>query len=129
MRKNRNKGLSLIESVVSLILASIMIMSLMTVTTLIDGNSRRIATRQEINVANINKIEELQYVLNTSGQLTVGKETIKSAKGYKKLTMEVTIGGSAEDGVYTVKLMTKLNGTQSRESINVIIARSVGYEK
>lgn len=129
MRKNRNKGLSLIESVVSLILASIMIMSLMTVTTLIDGNSRRIATRQEINVANINKIEELQYVLNTSGQLTVGKETIKSAKGYKKLTMEVTIDGSAEDGVYTVKLMTKLNGTQSRESINVIIARSVGYEK
>lgn len=123
------RGYTLAQTVVTMVILSLVVLSITTLTYKVQSQKSDNTDRQILQVVNINKIEELNQELNSTGVLPIGNTQLNLSYGFKPCKMEVTIDGSEFDHTYYVKIASRLSGKQSRTvTSEVILSLGAKYE-
>ncbi len=123
------RGYTLSQAIVTMVVLSLVVASLMNLTYKIQSQRAANTDRQTLQLININKIEELNTELNTSGKLPVGVTVENLSYGFKPCLVEVSISGSDQDHIYTARVSSRFTGKRSRSvSSEVLLALEAKYE-
>lgn len=124
------RGFSLAQSVITMVILSLVMLSLMTLTSKIKAQQSDNTERQMLSVLNVNKLEELNQELNSTGVLPLGSESLDTYYGMKPCVMNVTISGTPNDAVYHVKIISRFKGVQKKAvTSEVLLALEANFDK
>ena len=123
------RGYTLAQTVVTMVILSLVVLSITTLTYKVQSQKSDNTDRQILQVVNINKIEELNQELNSTGVLPIGNTQLNLSYGFKPCKMEVIVDGSEFDHTYYVKISSRMSGKQSRTvTSEVILSLGAKYE-
>lgn len=124
------RGFSLGQSVITMVILSLVMLSSMTLTSKIKAQQSDNTERQMLSLLNVNKLEELNQELNSTGVLPLGTESLELYYGMKPCRMEVAISGNPGDDVYHIKIISRFTGIQKRSvTSEVLMALEANFEQ